>query len=156
LHEAVPSYIQENFATRRYYITDKRLTALRIELTEKRSGSNAVGLDVNGTQNVFLGLRQVDISHVSFSSAGSLAFEVSLPEVATKILSIEPRIVNGEAVGAYTPTTSVFYNTGGTWTQVTLGSGGTTVNTSSLRILLEMDLTNGTSPIIAGWRISYS
>jgi hypothetical protein len=156
LHEAVPVYVQENFATRRYYTADRRLTALRIELTEKRSGGNAVGLDVNGTGNVFLGLRQVDVAHVSFSSTGSLAFEVALPEVATKILTIEPRIVNGENIGTYSPTTTVFYDTGGTWTQVTLGTSGTTVNTSSLRVLLEMDLSNGTSPVIAGWRISYS
>ena len=101
-------------------------------------------------------MRSLDVAHVSFADSGRLSFEIKLPESVTSIDSAECRVLNTNTtgVGTYVPSVELWYQDTGVWTQIGFGSTFSAA-TDTIRLLVEMEETNNTSPVVCGFTIEY-
>jgi hypothetical protein len=155
------TYTQQYCGPRRYYFGERRITGLRIKLTNSTARSGP-----GSNLEMIMGVRDLDVGHINFSSSGSLVFDIPLRSSASKITSITPRIINRgtssdsvDGVGTTVPDLDVYVISSGSWTPYTLD---TTVPSgeefTAFRVYVkDMALaSNGCTPILAGFITEYT
>ena len=140
---------QENIAIRRYYINEVEATAIKVVLESDED------VDINGVATRVLGIRQLDVAHTTFGTDGEVVFEITLPSTDLLINSVEPRIINRDVVGIYTPDIEIYWNNGGIWTEMSEGDICST-DVLRVRVLMTDAEIPGTTPLLAGLIIDYS
>lgn len=150
--------IQQNCGLRRYYFGERTITAVKVVLTTDKT------VDIGNGNEKILGIRRLDVGHISWGPNGKLVFDVHLPVAVRKVTDVRPRIINRglstdlvDGIGV-DDASIVLYRNAGTWQTYTkntdVGAGN---EFQDFRIEVELNLaSNGNTPQLAGFEVDYS
>lgn len=155
------TYHQKDFGSRRYYVNEEKITAVRAIVAPRTDGSGVpVPLTVSGDDRLLIGIRDLDVGHVNFSDSGELVFEIDLPEPAATLSAVSARVINDRYVGVYAPTVTCYVEQSpGVWSQIVVGETGATAlgGATKVRVKIASVIVNSTvSPVISGLDLSYT
>lgn len=156
--EAQADTYHTNCGPRRYYFGERRMTAVKIVLKPTVGTS----FTIEETEEYFIGIRSIDVGHVTFSESGKLVFEYDLPPGVRLVSDVTARIANNsrsndglDGVGITQPSMNYYYLSESTWTEYITGTS-TIGDMEKLRIEVTMnEASNGCTPILVGFDIEY-
>jgi hypothetical protein len=149
--------VQQSVGTRRYYFGERSVTAVKVVLRSTAT----ITIDESGAQH-FVGIRNLDVGHVTFASSGKRVFEYSLPSGTKRITKVVPRLINSgvstdgfDGVGSDTPNVNVYTYVNSAWAQYSLDSLVPT-GIDDIRLEVTMDsASNGCTPLVTGFDVYY-
>lgn len=149
--------VQQDVGPRRYYFGERAITAVKVVLRS----SNTITLDENGPRH-YVGIRTLDVGHVTFASSGKRVFEYSLPSGTKRITKVVPRIVNSgvstdgvDGVGSDVPVTNVYTLSEAVWSQYSLNTVLSAIEDIRLEVTMS-EASNGCTPIVTGFDVYYA
>lgn len=151
-----PVLVQTSCGPRRYYFGERRVTAIKVVLEATSTMTIAEGPEY------FMGLRHIDVGHVTFGQSGRLVFEYQMPTGVTSVTEVTARLANPgtsqdglDGVGVQTPTLSLYYKSNGVWAEYVAGTVVASID--SLRIEATLGIaSNGCTPVLIGFDVRYA
>lgn len=147
--------VQGEVACRRYYFPDTAITGVRVVVRTKVENENPVPVDIDGSPTFLVGIRDLDVAHVSFASTGHLVAEANLPKPAATIdlEQTRPICVNQGSGLVYEDDLDIYLEQAGEWVKYTGGPAG---GATKVRFYIRGSKTDGTSPALSGVDFVYS